>query len=57
MLLHQTVRCAMPRSINATLVAKRVFAERELLPGPPVLGLSVGVLPLPRRYGQDTTAR
>lgn len=31
-LLHSAVYCGMPRSINATLIAKKVFAERELLP-------------------------
>lgn len=31
-LLHSAVYCGMPRAINATLVAKKVFAERELLP-------------------------
>ncbi|AJC54207.1 carboxymuconolactone decarboxylase family protein [Streptomyces noursei] len=31
-LLHSAVYCGMPRSINATLVAKKVFAERGLLP-------------------------
>ncbi|GAA4620633.1 carboxymuconolactone decarboxylase family protein [Actinoallomurus vinaceus] len=31
-LLHSAVYCGMPRSINATLVAKKVFAERDLLP-------------------------
>ncbi|WP_443049198.1 hypothetical protein [Streptomyces sp. NBC_00316] len=58
-LLHSAVYCAMPRSINATVVAKKVFAERELLPG--LLrcwALSVGVLPCRgEAAGQDTTAR
>ncbi|WP_030797265.1 carboxymuconolactone decarboxylase family protein [Streptomyces sp. NRRL S-337] len=31
-ILHSAVYCGMPRSINATLVAKKVFAERDLLP-------------------------
>ncbi|MGA4543377.1 carboxymuconolactone decarboxylase family protein [Uniformispora flossi] len=31
-LLHSAVYCGMPRAINATLVAKKVFAERGLLP-------------------------
>ncbi|MGG7569361.1 carboxymuconolactone decarboxylase family protein [Streptomyces sirii] len=31
-LLHSAVYCGMPRSINATLIAKKVFAERGLLP-------------------------
>lgn len=31
-LLHSAVYCGMPRSINGTLVAKKVFAERGLLP-------------------------
>ncbi|UKY51229.1 carboxymuconolactone decarboxylase family protein [Streptomyces inhibens] len=31
-LLHSAVYCGMPRSINATLVAKKVFTERGLLP-------------------------
>ncbi|MEV0401725.1 carboxymuconolactone decarboxylase family protein [Actinoallomurus sp. NPDC050550] len=31
-LLHSAVYCGIPRSINATLVAKKVFAERGLLP-------------------------
>ncbi|MGF1430209.1 carboxymuconolactone decarboxylase family protein [Kitasatospora sp. LaBMicrA B282] len=30
--LHSAVYCGMPRAINATLVAKQVFAERGLLP-------------------------
>ncbi len=31
-LLHAAVYCGMPRALNATFVAKKVFAERELLP-------------------------
>jgi len=31
-LLHATVYCGMPRALNATFVAKKVFAERKLLP-------------------------
>lgn len=31
-LLHTAVYCGIPRSLNATLVAKKVFAERGLLP-------------------------
>lgn len=31
-LLHSAVYCGVPRAINATLVAKKVFAERGLLP-------------------------
>ena len=31
-LLHTAVYAGMPRSINATLVAKKVFSERGLLP-------------------------
>jgi len=31
-LLHAAVYCGMPKSLNATFVAKKVFAERELLP-------------------------
>ncbi|MFI1437420.1 carboxymuconolactone decarboxylase family protein [Streptomyces lydicus] len=31
-LLHAAVYCGMPRSINATLIAKKVFADRGLLP-------------------------
>jgi 4-carboxymuconolactone decarboxylase len=33
-LLHSAVYCGMPRALNATLVAKKVFAERGLLPVP-----------------------
>jgi 4-carboxymuconolactone decarboxylase len=31
-LLHAAVYCGMPRAINATLVAKKVLAERGFLP-------------------------
>ena len=31
-LLHSAVYCGMPKAINATFVAKKVFAERNLLP-------------------------
>lgn len=31
-LLHSAVYCGMPRALNATFAAKRVFAERDLLP-------------------------
>lgn len=31
-LLHSAVYCGFPRALNATLTAKRVFAERGLLP-------------------------
>src|SRR5690349_11357244 len=31
--LHSAVYCGMPRALNATFVAKKVFAERDLLPG------------------------
>ncbi|MBO2448926.1 carboxymuconolactone decarboxylase family protein [Actinomadura barringtoniae] len=34
-LLHTAVYAGMPRSINATLVAKKVFGERDLLPVKP----------------------
>ncbi|MGY4098013.1 carboxymuconolactone decarboxylase family protein [Nocardia sp. R16R-3T] len=30
--LHAAVYCGIPRAINATLVAKKVFGERGLLP-------------------------
>jgi 4-carboxymuconolactone decarboxylase len=30
--LHSAVYCGIPRALNATLVAKKVFAERDLLP-------------------------
>ncbi|MEU8323452.1 carboxymuconolactone decarboxylase family protein [Nonomuraea sp. NPDC048881] len=33
-LLHSAVYCGMPRALNATFVAKKVFAERGLLPVP-----------------------
>ncbi|MGW4461478.1 carboxymuconolactone decarboxylase family protein [Micromonospora sp. NPDC004704] len=31
-LLHSAVYCGMPRALNATAVAKKVFADRGLLP-------------------------
>jgi 4-carboxymuconolactone decarboxylase len=31
-LLHAAVYCGMPRAINATLVAKKVFSDRGLMP-------------------------
>ena len=31
-LLHSAVYCGMPKAINATFVAKKVFMERQLLP-------------------------
>ena len=31
-LLHAAVYCGMPKALNATFVAKKVFAERNLLP-------------------------
>ncbi|MFC7216987.1 carboxymuconolactone decarboxylase family protein [Streptomyces polyrhachis] len=31
-LLHSAVYCGMPKALNATFVAKKVFAERNLLP-------------------------
>ncbi|MXM63698.1 carboxymuconolactone decarboxylase family protein [Streptomyces sp. HUCO-GS316] len=31
-LTHSAVYCGMPRALNATLAAKKVFAERGLLP-------------------------
>lgn len=31
-LLHSAVYCGFPRALNATFTAKRVFAERGLLP-------------------------
>lgn len=34
-LLHSAVYCGMPKALNATFVAKRVFGERGLLPQPP----------------------
>jgi 4-carboxymuconolactone decarboxylase len=30
--LHAAVYCGFPRAVNATFVAKKVFAERDLLP-------------------------
>lgn len=33
-LLHSSVYCGFPRALNATFVAKKVFAERDLLPLP-----------------------
>ncbi len=32
-LLHSAVYCGMPKALNATFVAKKVFAERGVLPG------------------------
>ncbi|MYV56723.1 carboxymuconolactone decarboxylase family protein [Streptomyces sp. SID3212] len=34
-LLHAAVYCGMPRALNATFAAKRVFAARGVLPVPP----------------------
>jgi 4-carboxymuconolactone decarboxylase len=31
-LLHSAVYCGIPKALNATFVAKKVFADRELLP-------------------------
>ncbi|MEV0715272.1 carboxymuconolactone decarboxylase family protein [Asanoa sp. NPDC050611] len=31
-LLHSAVYCGIPKALNATMVAKKVFAERGLLP-------------------------
>ena len=31
-LLHSAVYCGIPKALNATFVAKRVFADRDLLP-------------------------
>lgn len=31
-LLHSAVYCGMPKALNATFVAKKVFSERNLLP-------------------------
>ena len=31
-LMQTVVYCGVPRAVNATLVAKKVFAERNLLP-------------------------
>ena len=33
--LHALVYCGLPRALNATLAAKKVFAERGLLPVTP----------------------
>ncbi|MFI7465418.1 carboxymuconolactone decarboxylase family protein [Nonomuraea sp. NPDC049646] len=33
-LLHSAVYCGMPRALNATFAAKKVFADRGLLPAP-----------------------
>ena len=33
-LLHAAVYCGMPRALNATSAAKKIFAERDLLPLP-----------------------
>ena len=33
-LLHSAVYCGMPKALNATFVAKKVFGERGLLPVP-----------------------
>lgn len=30
--LHSAVYCGMPKALNATFVAKKVFADRDLLP-------------------------
>ena len=30
--LHAAVYCGFPRALNATFTAKKVFADRELLP-------------------------
>ena len=30
--MHAAVYCGMPKAINATFVAKKVFMERQLLP-------------------------
>lgn len=32
-LLHSAVYCGFPRALNATFVAKKVFAERGIVPG------------------------
>ncbi|MBT2385374.1 carboxymuconolactone decarboxylase family protein [Streptomyces sp. ISL-11] len=37
-LLHSAVYCGFPRALNATFVAKKVFAERGLLPAGPAAG-------------------
>ena len=34
-LLHSAVYCGMPKALNATFVAKSVFADRDLLPVSP----------------------
>jgi 4-carboxymuconolactone decarboxylase len=34
-LLHSAVYCGIPRALNATFVAKKVLAERDLLPVEP----------------------
>jgi 4-carboxymuconolactone decarboxylase len=34
-LLHSAVYCGMPKAVNATFVAKKVFGERGLLPVKP----------------------
>ena len=34
-MLHAAVYCGMPRALNATFAAKRVFEERDLLPVDP----------------------
>jgi 4-carboxymuconolactone decarboxylase len=31
-LLHSAIYCGMPKALNATFVAKKVFGERDLLP-------------------------
>jgi 4-carboxymuconolactone decarboxylase len=31
-LLHSSVYCGMPKALNATFAAKRVFTDRDLLP-------------------------
>lgn len=33
-MLHAAVYCGFPRALNATFAAKKVFAERGLLPAP-----------------------
>jgi 4-carboxymuconolactone decarboxylase len=32
-LIHSAVYCGIPRALNATMVAKKVFTERGVLPG------------------------
>lgn len=44
-LLHSAVYCGFPRALNATFVAKRVFAERGLLPIAPAAPPSPGSSP------------